>query len=125
MRISDWSSDVCSSDLVELMGDAQAFTAEPQPRLCRFIIVVARDVRAGHERIAGGRVEKLEALIDTALGRVACARRRIEHKILGHVIFEFEDTEDVAAGLIIPWLAIVWVRGGTEENRVRKKGVSK
>src|SRR3546814_4302733 len=31
MRISDWSSDVCSSDLVETMAEAPAAEAAPAP----------------------------------------------------------------------------------------------
>src|SRR3546814_10981582 len=41
MRISDWSSDVCSSDLIDLLEVASAFFALPLPQVRAIIKEVA------------------------------------------------------------------------------------
>src|SRR3546814_2138466 len=67
MRISDWSSDVCSSDLVAVhrvaaphhrMPLAQHRADEPWQRRLDLVVAVARDQRhpAGHPR----RIERVE-----------------------------------------------------------------
>src|SRR3546814_19858397 len=38
MRISDWSSDVCSSDLIQIFLDAAAFNMEVDPFIRRFLV---------------------------------------------------------------------------------------
>src|SRR3546814_18796946 len=102
MRISDWSSDVCSSDL----GTRHECRARLEGGW------LAKD-GGGNGRVCG--VQDLKALIDSALSRVARARRSVEHQILGHVILELYDAEDVADRLVVP---------RSEERRVGKEGVS-
>src|SRR3546814_10911097 len=114
MRISDWSSDVCSSDL----GTRHECRARLEGGW------LAKD-GGGNGRVCG--VQDLKALIDSALSRVARARRSVEHQILGHVILELYDAEDVADRLVVPCLAIIaagawdgWQNGGTAK-RVRSE----
>src|SRR3546814_19082305 len=58
MRISDWSSDVCSSDLAEARGEPEAVAVEP----------VDRGVEVGHAEQRGDRPENL-LLPERGVGR--------------------------------------------------------
>src|SRR3546814_6021347 len=51
MRISDWSSDVCSSDL-HRAGTANPFAAGTAERQCRIDLVLDLDQRIEHHRPA-------------------------------------------------------------------------
>src|SRR3546814_2151069 len=58
MRISDWSSDVCSSDLVEFAGDGVAVAAA---ELGRVGSVVGEDAQAAHGGGSGGEIQPTKA----------------------------------------------------------------
>src|SRR3546814_18790581 len=49
MRISDWSSDVCSSDLLDVLGDALALERLIGRLLAALVAAGARDERIGIE----------------------------------------------------------------------------
>src|SRR3546814_19335029 len=73
MRISDWSSDVCSSDLVAATADLAATVRE---RTEFWSLLAEEDGRAWTADVPGGPVpvqadaEELEALLDSLLGNV-------------------------------------------------------
>src|SRR3546814_12849900 len=71
MRISDWSSDVCSSDLVDILGDDQQLARprriEPRERGVR------RIRRLGLDRRAAGVIEALDQLGLARKGLGRCA----------------------------------------------------
>src|SRR3546814_12191577 len=47
MRISDWSSDVCSSDLLhEVLDELAAMALDPSPLVRDLVLAHVRDVRA-------------------------------------------------------------------------------
>src|SRR3546814_18101490 len=52
MRISDWSSDVCSSDLADRRGHALDDAQRIYPRLWTAQLIVERDGDDGHQRSA-------------------------------------------------------------------------
>src|SRR3546814_1436707 len=51
MRISDWSSDVCSSDL--LVGEFRAVSMKPQTKGVAIPIIFGVDAVHGHNNIPG------------------------------------------------------------------------
>src|SRR3546814_14663467 len=53
MRISDWSSDVCSSDLLAVEGDAERVAVTQAPDLRRDRALVGKGVVARHAACAG------------------------------------------------------------------------
>src|SRR3546814_6284405 len=72
MRISDWSSDVCSSDLA---GGADRHQAAAAAALLQFLRGGGDDARAGGgEGVAGGQ----RGAVDVELRRVDAAERRIQ-----------------------------------------------
>src|SRR3546814_16402627 len=97
MRISDWSSDVCSSDLVDILGDDQQLARprriEPRERGVR------RIRRLGLDRRAAGVIE--------AMDQIGVAR-----KGLGRC--------DILDAMLLPQSAGV----RSEERRVGKECVS-
>src|SRR3546814_2563017 len=83
MRISDWSSDVCSSDLFETEHVADAIEIGP----ARFLVdangAVALDVRMAADRrdaraglaIVALEEEQIGDLLDEQIGRASCRER--------------------------------------------------
>src|SRR3546814_12509417 len=61
MRISDWSSDVCSSDLDLIWADATYIAVDPPSKVATSEPTLIRDVRHG----LGGKLES-ELLVETA-----------------------------------------------------------
>src|SRR3546814_3300824 len=70
MRISDWSSDVCSSDLIE-HPDVQPLDGEPVLRqvdaieravVALAVLQVIEDLQGGAERVGGGVVGRMLAV---------------------------------------------------------------
>src|SRR3546814_17149100 len=53
MRISDWSSDVCSSDLLAVEGDAERVAVTQAPDLRRDRALVVKGVVARHAACVG------------------------------------------------------------------------
>src|SRR3546814_7938238 len=72
MRISDWSSDVCSSDLALQQGDIEADN---------FILKGPKLVLARRARIVGGAATLGDALLDPSSTTVAAAiaQRGLKH----------------------------------------------
>src|SRR3546814_83900 len=71
MRISDWSSDVCSSDLHDLAHDPEVFVttvvnnrADRVPRSRVFARILARDVAADRHFLIGSNIEGLLGFIE-------------------------------------------------------------
>src|SRR3546814_6945692 len=63
MRISDWSSDVCSSDLpglvVAILSDRPVALVESRKRRCEFLRSVAGALDLGHVEVVEARLEAL------------------------------------------------------------------
>src|SRR3546814_3369086 len=82
MRISDWSSDVCSSDLAELLNGRVRHGGNPVLRMCAVNAVVTKDP-AGNRKLdkskATGRIDGMVAL-PMALGVANTATPVLEKK---------------------------------------------
>src|SRR3546814_3455333 len=80
MRISDWSSDVCSSDLAVLRG------------------LIDADAGA-----AGGRIDDIDAAVELALGELGATRRIVPRgrRGAGHVLHHLDVAADVLGALPI------------------------
>src|SRR3546814_3543389 len=65
MRISDWSSDVCSSDLYEV-GREISVTHQPQGQLRRVSVAVA--LNQGSKALSQADIAKIENLVKGAIG---------------------------------------------------------
>src|SRR3546814_19707671 len=80
MRISDWSSDVCSSDLAVLRG------------------LIDADAGA-----AGGRIDDIDAAVELALGELGATRRIVPRgrRGAGHVLHHLDVAADVLGALLI------------------------
>src|SRR3546814_14205158 len=106
MRISDWSSDVCSSDLLDLLD----LPARAQPERAPACLVGLQDTATSLDEDATGRKiragHEIHQLVDRGIGR------------LDHVKQRVADFADV----------VRWDRGGhadrSEERRVGKECVS-
>src|SRR3546814_7425149 len=72
MRISDWSSDVCSSDLLEAHGFAVDGNGPAETQAGRQVASVQMDFRSGHAQ--GVPVEGVGSRESTATRR--CRRRQ-------------------------------------------------
>src|SRR3546814_5669158 len=75
-RISDWSSDVCSSDLVELAAAAEAFLGRLDRKESDALGALLRvGPRGGDHEVAGVAVgdERLRAVDE--IGRASCGER--------------------------------------------------
>src|SRR3546814_18684775 len=82
MRISDWSSDVCSSDLLEL--------ARNQILWLRTVVFIGEIGRRHRNRIAelSGRLVETEqhiGTLDDAYRRLAEAKTRLEMRVAGQM----------------------------------------
>src|SRR3546814_17191115 len=115
MRISDWSSDVCSSDLhvlANLAQHARDLAARRFAALARRDVVIARAL-AGPGRAAGG-------------------DRRLRAAVVGGAALQGERVDALGLGMVgiavhpRLQLAVLGAVGGgrSEERRVGKEGVS-
>src|SRR3546814_15638454 len=76
MRISDWSSDVCSSDLVVFSGDAATRIAEDHLRILRFYRFAARFGRGELEPVSHA------AVVTARQSLKSLSRERIADELL-------------------------------------------
>src|SRR3546814_2587909 len=84
MRISDWSSDVCSSDLVEGRAAGQRFADDRQfeHRLAARIAADEAEqaaVGAGEVGIDGDRQHRLDLALHRQIGRASCRERGCQY----------------------------------------------
>src|SRR3546814_15705751 len=70
MRISDWSSDVCSSDLRILSRDDHGALAEAQPQQQRAVLLEP----PGHRALVDDLLDRLAILFAVFVARVAVVR---------------------------------------------------
>src|SRR3546814_15348157 len=96
MRISDWSSDVCSSDLLPLV--------------------------IGQRRQAELSAQERKAIVDLEIDTAQLERIEIEVRKIDPVIGAGDDGDVVTRGLVVPEIALVHRR--SEERRVGKECVS-
>src|SRR3546814_11762520 len=82
MRISDWSSDVCSSDLVGV-GVALAPGEDHLERLGHELVDHVEGVVAQEQRVAAGQATVRRVLVAAALGAVVRDRLRSEERRVG------------------------------------------
>src|SRR3546814_3578828 len=90
MRISDWSSDVCSSDLIEQAVDQQQVAFEPVGvALVGLVVVVARAVLRDHRQalpLLGPVVLVAAVVVVAAFGDADLEKSRVaEHRAGGGV----------------------------------------
>src|SRR3546814_10360349 len=111
MRISDWSSDVCSSDLVRRADAAEQPIDQPQPRGCRGNVatrlrehddqrVLAQEGRFAAHIGAGdepeARLFRQPAIVgDEALA--ACRQRRLDHRMAATLDLEARVIDEIGA----------------------------
>src|SRR3546814_3817350 len=97
MRISDWSSDVCSSDLGVLHGENDAAMAHVLPgplRKAGALDVLALKLNrgdAGGMSFPGGRHHHLGALVGLYGADVAVMHQRLHRHVLGAVPDDLRD----------------------------------
>src|SRR3546814_15498030 len=81
MRISDWSSDVCSSDLQPLDGEPVLRQVDAIERavVALAVLQVIEDLQGGAERVGGGVVGRMLAVqveqVAAENGRASCRER--------------------------------------------------
>src|SRR3546814_6334019 len=86
MRISDWSSDVCSSDLLEMPAFAgmtiMALTLVIDTATAACSVALIDDGRAvadRHEIVGRGHAERLLPMIAESIGRASCRERGCQY----------------------------------------------
>src|SRR3546814_6296114 len=90
MRISDWSSDVCSSDLIALRPDP---VGQPHYDLVGARLAVARQVADGGDQLVLRLLHRRD-LADGGPERAAGAEGQHHRRLLGQVPFD-EDRKSV------------------------------
>src|SRR3546814_3489630 len=75
MRISDWSSDVCSSDLGQLGRDEQDVRHRTQDRVERQEVPFRHDVGRGYQRVGRNVVVGMAQRVRQEIGRASCRER--------------------------------------------------
>src|SRR3546814_14771495 len=99
MRISDWSSDVCSSDLVADVETLFAKGLERKPRL--LALKRTRALIKGQQGEYAGRIaEAREAIVETQLQILSVVRERVERAALelGEVSMQRAQVEERQLG---------------------------
>src|SRR3546814_4691583 len=86
MRISDWSSDVCSSDLEEV-ADVETLFAKGLERKPRLLALKrTRALIKGQQGEYAGRIaEAREAIVETPLQILSVVRDRVERAALAQI----------------------------------------
>src|SRR3546814_15853511 len=89
MRISDWSSDVCSSDLGALRGRKPSVDAQRTARAGAEVEIAVQRVdafaHAGQAVAFADRAEQAAAVLDAGRDRFAVAGQRTEELRVGKV----------------------------------------
>src|SRR3546814_11426089 len=99
MRISDWSSDVCSSDLTHLLGQSDCLTPAPFQR------DIERSARPGQRRLP------LQRAVDAQIGGIASLldlrdQRRSRQTRLPEMIGRASCRERVCQDVVISVVAV-------------------
>src|SRR3546814_14877910 len=87
MRISDWSSDVCSSDLIKAIGTVKGIAVDARAAdLLPAIIdaVIETDHQIGSGRICRADVALLRPFIGNAIGILGTFKAAAELRIISH-----------------------------------------
>src|SRR3546814_8056797 len=114
MRISDWSSDVCSSDLPTALQAAQQGTADA--------------VRAAAEHLTGMRRGTILILYgDTPLIATATLRRMLARRARGDaiVVRSEEHTSELQSLMRISYAVVCLKKNTKRQHKQLRKGTSK